>query len=238
MKVENPAVERAIAVYTRRNLALYDRWVLGFSNRRIWRCDTGHLLALYRDHLSSNHLEAGPGTGHLLAETIAAPLQRLALVDLSPLCLAHAAERLAAFHPETHLANLLEPFDLPGPRFESVAACYVIHCLPGRLDAKAGKIFDHLAAHLRDDGVLFGATILGKDIQRPLAARLLMAHYNRRGVFDNREDSLGGLMEALAHRFRTFNVEVRGCVVLFWGKGLRESYRNSRPPRPAGAAAV
>ncbi len=210
--------ERSASVYTKRTLALYDRWVLGFSNRYVWRCQTEHLLELYRRHLTDNHLEAGPGTGRLLADTLPqlpGPVRRCALVDLNPDCLDHASAELAAHGPERHLADLLQPLELPGPRFASIALNYVLHCLPGPLEEKSGNVFDHLRDHLEDDGVLFGSTLLGKDIQIPLAARPLMAAYNRMGVFDNGEDSLGGLMESLSQRFRTFHVEVHGCGVLF-----------------------
>ena len=78
---------------------------------------------------------------------------------------------------------------------------------------------------LKNDGVVFGSTILGTDIQRPILAKILMSQYNRKGVFSNTEDGLGAVMEALQKRFRTFNVEVSGCVVMFWGKGLRRPYR-------------
>jgi hypothetical protein len=67
---------------------------------------------------------------------------------------------------------------------------------------------------------------------------MAMALYNRKGIFSNREDSLGAMMEALSTRFRTFNVEVCGCVLLFWGKGLREAYQNIRSPGHKSAAAV
>jgi hypothetical protein len=58
-------------------------------------------------------------------------------------------------------------------------------------------------------------------------AKFLMRHYNRKGIFSNTQDSLGGIMETLSKRFKTFNVEVCGCVVLFWGKGLRDGYRHT-----------
>jgi hypothetical protein len=41
---------------------------------------------------------------------------------------------------------------------------------------------------------------------------------NQKRIFSNREDSLGSMMEALSSCFKTFNVEVHGSVVLFWGK--------------------
>ena len=233
MKAERSDVDRAHAIYTKGNLALYDWWVLGLSNHWIWSCPTEKLLDLYRAHLTANHLEVGAGTGYFPAKTMPSAQPRIALLDINRNCLEKAAKRLAAFRPEVYQENVLEPLIIRGERFDSIAVNYVLHCLPGRLDQKAAAVFDHLAPHLRDDGVIFGSTLLGLDIQRPLLARMMMALYNRKGVFSNTQDSLGGLMEALSARFRTFNVEVCGCAVIFWGKGLREAYRNTHAPHVA-----
>ena len=233
MKAERSDVDRAHAIYTKGNLALYDWWVLGLSNHWIWSCPTEKLLDLYRAHLTANHLEVGAGTGYFPAKTMPSAQPRIALLDINRNCLAKAAKRLAAFRPEVYQENILEPLIIRGERFDSIAVNYVLHCLPGRLDQKAAAVFDHLAPHLRDDGVIFGSTLLGLDIQRPLLARMMMALYNRKGDFSNTQDSLGGLMEALSARFRTFNVEVCGCAVIVWGKGLREAYRNTHAPHVA-----
>lgn len=214
-------VERARAIYTKRNLVFYDRWVHGFSNRRLWHCDTGHLLDLFRSHISANHLEIGAGTGTLLAETLPPPPLRLVLFDIQRPCLERAARQLSAHAPECVEGNVLEPLPPLGAPFDSISINYVLHCLPGRIEDKAARVCDHLARHLDQNGVLFGSTVLGKDVERPVLARLAMGFYNWRGIFNNREDSLGGLMEVLSQRFRTFHVEVRGCVVLFWARGLR-----------------
>lgn len=230
MKAELSDVERAHAIYTKRNLAFYDWLVLGVSNSHVWHCPTEKLLDLYRAHITSNHLEVGAGTGFFPARTVPSTQPRLALLDINRNCLERASKRLAAFRPEVYQENVLEPIDFHGARFDSIAVNYVLHCLPGRLDQKAAAAFDHLAPLLNDEGVVFGSTLLGLDIQRPFLARLCMSFYNRKGIFSNTQDSLGGLMEALSARFRTFNVEVCGCAVLFWGKGLREAYRNTRSP--------
>jgi len=238
MKARLSDVDRAHAIYTKRNLALYDWWVLGFSNRRLWHCETEKLVELYQTHLSPNHLEVGVGTGYLLEHSLPAEMRRLALLDINPNCLERTAKRLREHHPEAHQENVLEPLLLNGARFDSIGLNYVLHCLPGRLEQKAPRVFDHLLPHLQDEGVLFGATVLGRDLSIPFAARMAMAIYNWKGIFSNQEDSLGGMMEALSSRFRTFNVEVCGCVVLFWCKGLRNSYRNTRPPMRVDEAAA
>jgi len=237
MKAELSDVDRAHAVYTKTNLAFYDWWVMGVSNPRFWRCPTEKLLELYRGHITANHLEIGVGTGFFPAKTMPPGQPRLVLLDINQNCLERAAKRLAAFRPEMLTENVLEPLHLRGARFDSIAVNYLLHCLPGRLENKAATVFDHLVPFLQDDGVLFGSTVLGSEIQRPFVARILMSIYNRKGIFSNKQDSLGGIMEALSARFRTFNVEVCGCVVIFWGKGLRDAYRNTRSPEALTAVA-
>ena len=223
MKAKRTEVDRAQAIYTKRTLEWYDWWVLGFSNRRIWQCETEKILELYRAKLSSNHLEVGVGTGYFLERSRPAGEPRLALLDRNRACLDHTARRLEAYRPRIHQADVLEPLSLEERRFDSIAINYLLHCLPGALEGKAGKVCDHLIPYLENDGVLFGSTILGKDIQRPFPAALVMWLYNWKGFFSNSQDSLGGIMEVLSKRFKTFHVEVCGCVVLFWAKGLRGS---------------
>lgn len=228
MKGEQSDVERGHAAYTRCGLALYDWWVLDVSNHRIWKCPTEKITTLYRAHLSGSHLEVGVATGYFLEKSLPPGHPRVALLDINRKCLDKASRRIADYRPEVIQANILEPLDLKGAKFDSMAINYLLHCLPGRLESKAGTVFDHLTPFLNNDGVIFGSTILGMDIQLTPEARLLMKVYNSRGIFSNQQDSLGGIMEILSKRFKTFNVEVCGCVVLFWGKGLREAYRNGR----------
>lgn len=224
MKSELSDVERGYAVYTKRTLALYDWWVLGVSNRSIWRCPTSKLEEFYREHLSVNHLEVGAGTGYFMDKCLP-PLSevasRVALLDINRDCLDTASARIADYRPELYQENVLEPFEIPEGKFDSIAMNYLLHCLPGSLEEKAGIVFDNLLPHLNEGGVLFGTTILGEKIKRPILAALLMHQYNGKGIFSNTKDGLGAVMEALSARFRTFNVEVCGCVVLFWGKGAK-----------------
>ncbi|MEM1443240.1 MAG: class I SAM-dependent methyltransferase [Verrucomicrobiota bacterium] len=231
MEAELTDVEKGYAVYTRRNLAFYDWWVLGVSNKLIWRCPTEEILELYRNHLSDNHLEVGVGTGYFLEKTLPEGKPRIALLDINRDCLEVAKRRIEDYRPEVHQENVLEPIVIHGAGYDSIAINYLLHCLPGTLDTKAGKVMDHLVPYLHDKGTLFGSTILGADIKKPLLASLLMKNYNKKGIFSNTEDSLGAVMEALSTRFKTFNVEVRGCVLLFWGKGVKDSYRESLPGR-------
>jgi hypothetical protein len=224
MEAELSDAEKGYAVYTRRTLSFYDRFVHGISNCHIWKCPTDELLDLYREHISTNHLEVGVGTGMLLENTLPDVELHLALLDANRDCLDFAAERLEKFRPEVHQKDLLEKLELPGAGFDSIGLNYVLHCLPGKGEEKVKIVFDNLCGFLHEKRILFGSSILGTDIQAPWLARRMMKIYNKKGVFSNEDDSLGAVMEGLQQRFKTFNVEVRGCVVIFWGKGLRDGY--------------
>jgi len=93
------AVAKAHAIYTPVMLSFYDVLVHGLSNRLAWRCPTRSLLNLYRDNLSSNHLEAGTGTGFFIDRSGRTRFDRLVLLDINRHCLELAARRLARFKP-------------------------------------------------------------------------------------------------------------------------------------------
>jgi hypothetical protein len=211
------------AVYTPRALKLYDGFVLGFSNRFIWRCPTRHLEDLYRENLSRNHMDVGVGTGYFLdrcgppLETAGTPPPRIVLMDLNRTCLQTAAQRIARYQPQTLQRNILQPIAGAGPPFDSIGLNYVLHCLPGDLAGKA-VVFDHLKPLLAPGGVLFGSTILAAGTPRYLMARWLIDAYNRKGIFGNRHDSLEDLKSVLEQRFESWHIDTRGCVALFSAK--------------------
>ena len=107
---------------------------------------------------------------------------------------------------------------------------YLLHCLPGPMANKT-RAFDHLVPHLADDGVLFGATILGRGVAKNRLARTLMGIYNRKGIFDNKGDTLDELRAQLARRFGRVDIATRGCVALF-------SARMPGPPEARGESSV
>lgn len=210
-------VYAAQAVYSKIVLTVYDRAVLGFSNRFLWRCPTSRLLALYNCHVTANHLDVGVGTGFFLDHcTFPGPAPRVALLDLNDNCLRRTATRIARYHPETIKANVMESIQYSGYRFDSIGMNYVLHCLPGNIHTKARSL-DHLTSLLHPGGVVFGATLLSKEVRRSFAARYVMDAYNRRRIFNNRSDRVADLRDALSQRFDRFGLETVGCAALFWG---------------------
>ena len=208
------AIAKAHAIYTPVMLSIYDVLVHGLSNRLAWRCPTAMLIDLYRANLSSNHLEAGVGTGFVLDRSAASRFDRLALVDINRHCLDRAGRRLARFTPALYQVNLLAPLKLDLAPFTSMGLTYVLHCLPGRMSEKLAAI-DHLRPLMKERAVLFGATILGRGLAPNVAARALLDLYNAKGVFNNREDDLASLSDGLRKRFDQVDIEMEGCVALF-----------------------
>ena len=206
------------AVYTGTTLRLYDFLVLGLSNRWIWRCPTTRLLRMYNEHVSSNHLDVGVGTGYLLDHCrFPVDQPRIGLLDLNPLCLHTAARRIARYRPSQFHADVLAPIEIDAEPFDSIGLNYVLHCLPGSLADKA-VVFRHLSGLLRPGGVLFGSTLLGGGVRPGAVAVRLMRYYNRRRIFSNRDDHLAQLETALREHFVEPTIEVVGCAALFTGR--------------------
>jgi hypothetical protein len=80
------------------------------------------------------------------------------------------------------------------------------------------KAIDHLRPAMSKRAVLFGATILGRGIEPNAPERSLLRLYNGKGVFNNLDDDLAGLIGGLKARFGEVAIETRGCVALFRGR--------------------
>ena len=195
-------------------LKYYDR-LLEYMCNRVWRCPIEQTLGLYQRHLSSNHLEVGVGTGYFLDRSrFPGPRPRLALLDVNSDCLKHTAAKLSRYAPEIYRADALAPIKLDVRRFDSIAINYVLHCMPGALPEK-GVAFMHLKSLLKPGKVLFGSTVLRREVPCDLWARAFMRFYNACGVFSNLEDGLAGLRQALEQNFHDVQIEVIGCVAQF-----------------------
>jgi ubiquinone/menaquinone biosynthesis C-methylase UbiE len=212
------SAEAGAAIYSKILLSLYDLGVIKLSNRFTWRCPSPLMLDFYDQNISANHLDVGVGTGYFLDQCrypAAAP--RIALLDLNPNSLAMTAERLRRYHPITYLANVLEPLQLNTQKFDSIGLNYLLHCLPGTMPSKH-RVFENLIPWLNPGGVIFGTTILGRDISPNFVARRLMKLYNVKGIFSNSEDRLSGLEAILGRHFRDYQTKTVGCVAFFTGR--------------------
>jgi len=207
-------VKAGQAAYTPLTLKVYDWFVLGFSNRYLWRCPTSELEALYDRNVSAHHLDIGVGTGYFLDRASwPAGTPNITLVDLNAHSLNAAAGRIARYAPEKCAANALEPLPLE-TTFDSVGLCYLLHCVPGAIPEKA-VIFDHLLPVMSDGASVFGATIVQGDAPRSGPAEALMNVYNRKGIFSNTHDTYADLKAELEKRFVDVRLTRHGAVVVF-----------------------
>jgi hypothetical protein len=213
------------ALYTRPFLAVYDRLVLGAYCRFFWRCPAQHLLELYNQHVSANHLDIGVGTGYFLdrctfpvrREPCRTVRPRLALLDLNRNSLHKSARRLRRYEPEVYHWNVLELDQLHAPPFDSVGLANLLHCLPGTMQTKRA-VFEHARAMLNPGGVVFGATMLYQGVELRWWMRRHLDLNNALGTMCNKQDDLAGLERNLEEVFATSSIRVVGSEALFWGR--------------------
>lgn len=212
MDRDDPAY-RGQSDYTRPLLKVYDPWVLGFAARFIWRCPTTRLVEGYRQHIRDRYLDVGPGTGYFIERSGLPDGSRVTILDPNANVLDHASRRLRHLDVTAVEADVLKPLPVDGP-FDSAALHLVIHCLPGPFPRKAAAIAN-VAAVLAPIGVLFGASVLGTSGPQTWLSRRVLAAFNRRGAFDNLDDTEEGLGEILAASFEHVELENVGSVAIF-----------------------
>jgi SAM-dependent methyltransferase len=204
---------RGQADYSPLLLRLYDPIVIGVLSRVLWRFPPKRLPDLYRTRIRDHHLDIGPGTGYLLDHSGLPDGSNITILDPNPNVLRHVLKRLSRFDVNAVEADVLKPLPVEGP-FDSAALSLVLHCLPGPLTRKATAI-SNVAAVLAPDGVLFGASVLGRSGRHTWLGRRVLAAFNRRGAFDNLDDSASGLREILGASFEDVEMEVFRSVVVF-----------------------
>jgi SAM-dependent methyltransferase len=211
-------VEAGAAIYTRLFLSMYDWGALGLHCRFLWACPSRHMLDMYHQHVTSNHLDIGVGTGYFLDHCRFPSLNpRIVLMDLNPNSLHTASRRLARYNPQVYRRNALAPFDLGIPPFDSIGIMNLLHCLPGDMNTKRA-VLESAGAVLNPGGVIFGSTILYKGVKRHPLATLTLKLVNRKGIMTNMEDDVAVLKQNLSHHFARSEVRVVGCVALFWAQ--------------------
>ena len=207
--------------YNRFLLAIYDPWVIGVTTRAFWKVPVPAGIEQYRRNLGPRHLDVGPGTGYWIEKAAPPAGTEITLLDPNPNVLARCSRRLAAMHPTTVQASVMEPLPVDAT-FDSAALSFVIHCLRGPMSNKAAAI-RNVAAVLEPEGVLFGGTILGLEEHHRPQARLFLKGANKIGDFDNLGDTAAGLRGILEESFQDVEIEVVGSAAMF----------TARNPRPA-----
>jgi ubiquinone/menaquinone biosynthesis C-methylase UbiE len=207
------------AGYTPWFLSTYDRWVIGFMARFVWRSSTPAAVERYRRNVGERHLDVGPGTGYFLAEAELPSDAEITLLDPNTHVLDHASNRLEGLNVTSVEADVLKPLPLDG-QFDSVALHHVLHCLPGPQARKATAI-RNVAAVMKPDGVLFGGTLLGLSANHSAPARAMIRIGNWHGGFDCLEDTVEGLRQILDDSFGSVEIEVEFSLAYFTARQPR-----------------
>ena len=218
MQRDDPAYEGQ-REYTPLFLRIYDPLILGFFTPVVWRCPTARLVEGYRRHLGHRHLDVGPGTGYFLERAGPPDGSPVTLLDPNVHVLDHASRRLQRLDITAVEADVCKPLPVDGP-FDSAALNGVLHCLPGPLPGKAAAVAN-VAAVLTPEGVLFGASILGLSGPHTRLSRNLLKANNRRGTFDNLDDTEEGLGEILEASFELVEMATVGSMAIFAATGPR-----------------
>jgi SAM-dependent methyltransferase len=210
---------RGQADYSRLLLDLYDPVVIGFVSWFVWRCPPDPFLEGYRRNIRDRHLDVGPGTGYCIERSGLPDGSSVTILDPNPNVLRHASQKLGRYEVTAIEADVLKPLPLEG-RFESAAMNMVFHCLPGPLTRKALAI-QNIAAVLSPTGTFFGATILGRSADHSWLGHRVLTAFNRRGAFDNLDDTEDGLRQILEGSFDRVDVQLVGSAAIFSATGSR-----------------
>jgi SAM-dependent methyltransferase len=216
MDRDNPAY-RGQSDYNELLLRLYDPLVLGPISRYVWRCPAELGVRMYREHIRPNHLDVGPGTGYFIDHAGLPAGSRVTILDPNPNVLRHVTRRLRDLEVTAVEADVLKPLPVSGP-FDSAGMNAVLHCLPGPLDRKAVAVANVVSV-LAPDGTFFGATVLGRSAKHTRMGRAFLTAFNRRGAFDNLDDTEDGIAEILRRSFRQVTIETVGGLAIFAATG-------------------
>ena len=117
---------------------------------------------------------------------------------------------------EKYHINVLENFVLDAPKFDTIAANYLLHCLPASMEQKCRSL-KRLSNRLNDGGTLFGSTLVcsGTGVLVSHQAEKRFAEYNEYGFFSNLSDTRDDLELTLLKYFSHVEIKVKGCVVFF-----------------------
>ena len=194
-------------------LRFYDWWVLGVTSTYAWCCSVKkHQVPFFQEHLSSNHLDVGVGTGYYLKAAQIPASTKVTLADLNEPSLEVAKQVFGREDVECIKHDVFEPLD-HSRNFGSISMFYFLHCLPCPVGKKM-SIFAHLKHNLLPGGVIYGTTILGP-VKHNLFGKFTMKLCNHVGTFDNWQDNAVDMEKALTEHFRDVEVKVVGTILFF-----------------------
>lgn len=197
-------------------LSHLDRWLLAAVYPGGWGGATREVLVpFFEAYCGATHLDVSVQRASCLTEVQWPERTSLTLLDWQ-----QAGEdddfRGPALRLPRHLPCEMLPTLSRDPfaRYHAISAFNLLHRLPDHPHQR-GQVVSLLATLLRPEGVLYGATLLGRGVRHTWLARQLNAHFQRRGCFHNEGDDLFSLQRLLRRRFDEVELEQQGSLALF-----------------------
>ncbi|KAL0944619.1 methyltransferase type 12 [Colletotrichum truncatum] len=212
-------------ISSKRLRKFFNDHIINATSRSLSRDSQRHRKELIPGAASPRMLDIGVGTGYFLKYAPISEGAEVVLVDLNPSALQAASSRTLQAHPQvtckTSVADFLDPSakglsceDLGGGRFDAISVMLLLHCVPGP-PARKGEALVRLKSLLASDGVLFGATILGRGVKHNFMGRVIMFWHNLWGVFGNDDDDVESFIGPLRNAFEDVRWTVCGTMLLF-----------------------
>ncbi|KAK2043480.1 methyltransferase domain-containing protein [Colletotrichum somersetense] len=220
---------------------IYDILVLDVYCPLAWGCSKNTLQRHYSKSISAaasedlndrpRLLDIGVGTGYWIAHAPLVPRTSILLVDINENPLMESKKRICKAHPTVLLeTDKTDVFDLGsarpvalgpsgsraqcGMKFDVTSCMLLLHCLPGPANNK-GKALARLSHIMEKDGVLVGATVLGRGVKHNVLGQFIMFWHNLLGIFHNHDDGANDIIEPLKSVFSIVEWRIEGTVLLF-----------------------
>ena len=199
--------------------SIYDSVLLKIACPIVWKCNTKDILKLYNKNISPNHLDIGCGTGYFIKNCKQLPKNlRLMVMDINKKSMEISKKELANYNPTVIQHNILNPLPKDIPKFDSIGANFLMHCLPGKNMRSKNIAFKNIAEKLNPNGVFFGSTFIIKDHKLNIITKIWTNLFNKIGLLNNKQDTIQDLEKNLKQHFKKTHIEIKGHCAMFVGK--------------------
>ncbi len=158
----------------------YDYFVNNLNCKYVWKCNQNIIKDLYKNNLSNDHLEIGPGTGHFLKKH---KFNSLHLIDINNDILNDSYKNLKKNSKKIVKINqniFSENNKINITNVNSIGLSYVLHCIPNTLDTSLNYLINNLN---QKDITLFGSTVVPTNANIFASSELFFL--NKLGIFNN-----------------------------------------------------
>ena len=186
----------------------YDYFVNNLNCKYVWKCNQNIIKHLYKNNLSKNHIEIGPGTGYFLKQN---QFDSLYLLDINNDILNDSFKNLKNNSKKIVKINkniFNKNNQLKINNVNSIGLSYVLHCVPNTLDISLNYLVNNLN---KKNVTLFGSTVIPTNTNFLASSELYFL--NKLGIFNNLNHNL----EQLKNFSKNYDHEINvvGNVLVF-----------------------